>query len=43
MIEIHDRMPIIVGEADVRTYLTDLDAAGEIIANSAPMLVRATT
>lgn len=42
MLEIHDRMPVIVGEADVRSYLTDWNAAGEIIANSAPMLARET-
>ena len=40
MIETHDRMPVIVKETEVRPYLTDFSAAEEIIANSAPMLVR---
>lgn len=40
MIEIHDRMPVIVGEREVRPYLTDRDAAAEILATAAPMLVR---
>ena len=40
MIEIHDRMPVIVGEKEVRPYLTDRDAAAEIIATAAPMLSR---
>ncbi|MBR0162233.1 MAG: SOS response-associated peptidase family protein [Oscillospiraceae bacterium] len=40
MIETHDRMPVILGEESVRPYLTDRDAAMEIIATSAPMLSR---
>lgn len=40
MIETHNRMPVIVGEQSVRPYLTDQDAAMEIIATSAPMLSR---
>ena len=40
MIEVHDRMPVIVGEKEVRPYLTDRDAAAEILATAAPMLVR---
>ena len=40
MIEVHDRMPVIVGEKEVRPYLTDRDAAAEIIATAAPMLAR---
>lgn len=40
MIETYDRMPVIVGEESVRSYLTDRDAAMEIIATAAPMLSR---
>ena len=40
MIEVHDRMPVIVGEKEVRPYLTDRDAAAEILATASPMLVR---
>ena len=40
MIEIHDRMPIIVGEKDVRPYLTDCSAATEILATASPILLR---
>ena len=40
MIDTHDRMPVIVGENSVRPYLTDRDAAMEIIATAAPMLSR---
>ena len=40
MIEVHDRMPVIVGEKEVRPYLTELDAAAEIIATASPMLDR---
>ena len=40
MIETHDRMPVILGEESVRPYLTDRDAAMEIIATAAPMLSR---
>ena len=40
MIEIHDRMPVIAKENEVRPYLTDHDAAMEIIAFNAPVLTR---
>ena len=40
MIETHDRMPVIVNQNEVRRYLTDADAAIEIIANAAPLLNR---
>ena len=40
MIEVHDRMPVIVEEKEVRPYLTDRDAAAEIIATASPMLDR---
>ena len=40
MIEVHDRMPVIVGEREVRPYLTDRDAAAEILATASPMLLR---
>lgn len=41
MIEVHDRMPVIVGEKEVRPYLTDdCSAAAEIIATASPMLAR---
>ena len=40
MLPVHNRMPVIVGAADVRPYLTDYDAAREMIASSAPTLVR---
>ena len=40
MAEIHDRMPVIVGEDAVRTYLTDLTVAEAIIATAAPTLTR---
>lgn len=42
MAETHDRMPVIVGENEVRPYLTDLSAATEIIATAAPRLERQT-
>ena len=42
MAETHDRMPVIVGAEEVRPYLTDLSAAMEIIATSAPVLCRET-
>ena len=42
MAETHDRMPVIVGENEVRPYLTDLSAAKEIIATAAPVLNRQT-
>lgn len=40
MIETHDRMPVIVDETCVRSYLTNLEAAKEYIALSAPELIR---
>ena len=40
MIGTHDRMPVIVGEDEVRPYLTDPAAAAEIVANAAPELKR---
>lgn len=40
MIEIHDRMPVIAHADQVRPYLTDQNAAMEIIANSNLMLNR---
>ena len=40
MAETHDRMPVIVGENQVRPYLTDLSAAAEILAAAAPALKR---
>lgn len=40
MIETHDRMPIIVGEHQVRAYLTDSSAASMIISTAAPKLIR---
>ena len=36
----HDRMPVIIGEKEVRPYLTDLAAAEEILASAAPTLTR---
>ena len=41
MIEIHDRMPVIVEADQVRPYLTDYNAAVEIITTVAPTLSRA--
>ena len=38
--EVHDRMPVIVGEGAVRAYLTDEAAAREILANASPALTR---
>ena len=43
MIETHDRMPVIADEDEVRPYLTDRDAAMEIIAVNAPALTREPT
>ncbi len=40
MIETHDRMPVIASADEVRPYLTDRDAAMEILAVNAPMLIR---
>ena len=43
MAETHSRMPVIVGENEVRPYLTDLSAATEILAAAAPALSRQTS
>ena len=40
MEEIHDRMPVIVGESEVRPYLTDRNAAEAILESAAPALNR---
>ena len=40
MIEIHERMPVIVAEHEVRPYLTDPVAAEKIIETAAPVLSR---
>lgn len=40
MLAIHDRMPVIIGEQSVRSYLTDQDAATAIIATASPLLSR---
>lgn len=40
MAEIHDRMPVIASEREVRPYLTDFGAAAEIISGAAPTLTR---
>lgn len=40
MAETHNRMPVIVGEDEVRAYLTDRDAAAAILAEAAPTLRR---
>ena len=40
MIETHDRMQVIVDDTEVRPYLTDRQAAMEIIATAAPLLQR---
>ncbi len=40
MLETHDRMPVIVGENEVRAYLTDRSAASALLAASAPALTR---
>ena len=40
MIETHARMPVIAGEDEVRAYLTDSEAAAEIIAAASPVLNR---
>ena len=37
---IHERMPVIIGESDVRPYITDLSAAQKLITASAPVLTR---
>ena len=38
--DVHDRMPVMVGEADVRAYLNDAAAARELIVAPAPRLSR---
>ena len=38
--EIHDRMPVIASESEVRPYLTDYESALAIIAAEAPELIR---
>lgn len=40
MLPVHNRMPVIVSAEDVRPYLTDYDAAREMIASAVPTLVR---
>ena len=40
MAETHDRMPVIIGDDEVRPYLTDARAAMEILATAAPVLYR---
>ena len=40
MIETHGRMPVIAGENEVRSYLTDAAAAADIIATASPELRR---
>ena len=40
MKEIHDRMPVIVSESEVRPYLTDRSAADAILKSAAPTLRR---
>ena len=40
MIETHDRMPIIIGRDAVRPYLTEYEAAIELISAASPMLSR---
>lgn len=40
MIEIHDRMPIIAAEDEVRPYLSDLNSAKAVITKQAPVLIR---
>ena len=42
MIETHDRMPVIVNDSEVRSYLTEQDTAVRMIEHSAPMLTRET-
>ena len=43
VIEVHDCMPVIVGEKEVQPYLTDRNAAAEIIATVSPTLARKPT
>ncbi len=40
MIDVHDRMPVIASAEQVRPYLTDLNAARQILAEANPMLRR---
>ena len=40
MIDIHDRMPIIAAELEVRSYLSDYESAMRIISEEAPELSR---
>ena len=40
MLGTHDRMPVIAGAEEVRPWLTDPDAAAELLAVSAPALIR---
>jgi putative SOS response-associated peptidase YedK len=40
MIEVHDRMPVTVSADQVRAYLTDYEAARELIAAPAPRLCK---
>lgn len=40
MAGIHDRMPVIAAEQEVRTYLTDLKAANDILLRADPVLLR---
>ncbi len=40
MAETHDRMPVIAAAQEVRPYLTDSEAAAEIISSAAPTLTR---
>ncbi len=37
---VHERMPVIIRETDVRRYVTDVRAASELITSSAPALAR---
>jgi len=40
VIEVHDCMPVIVGEKEVWPYLIHRNAAAEILATASPMLLR---
>ena len=42
MIETHDRMPVIVKDSEVRSYLTERDVAMQLIMVAAPLLNRQT-
>ena len=39
MLEIHDRMPVIATEDEVRPYLSDLNSAKAVITKQAPVLI----